>query len=251
VDLPLSPEAALAGRVVAGDPPRPVAGAEVRVLAFDAGSPVRTARTGGRGLFRVGGLAPGRHRVEVDHPRHGRASVDLEAGRAGPEEETIRLTATLVVTGEVRASGGPVADATVLLLAGTRRLRGRTGVDGRFRFDGVPEGEVALDASVDGGTTWCPRRAVLEAPGPAHLVVDCGGGFEVRVVDQAASRSGWLALIAEGGRLFSPSARTGSTHLFRGLEPGVHRLVEVLPSARRVLWEGHLDGPTEIVVGGG
>jgi hypothetical protein len=249
VDLLLEPEAILAGRVVAGEPAEPVPGAAVWVRSFERPPAESSARTDAAGRFRIGGLAARPHQVEVTHPREGRATVVLRPARGELVEEVVRLTSTVAVTGRVRGPYGPVAGARVLLHATGRQLRGRSGPDGAFHFDGVPAGPATVEASIDGGRSWCPSGVELRGPGPHHVEVDCGGGFTVRVVDPASTlRGGHLTLVREEGGLFLPAAGDGMTFEFRALRPGSYRLVESLPAGRRLLWRGRLDGPGELVV---
>src|SRR5688500_9617196 len=53
----------------------------------------------------------------------------------------LQAQGTTIVSGVVRDDGGaPVREALVVIDPDSLRLRGRTGVDGRFRIPGVPKG---------------------------------------------------------------------------------------------------------------
>lgn len=134
-----SPALELGGRVEAGQPPRPVDGAQVRAWpqGSSGGVPVQ-AVTDADGRFVLRGLARGPLRVDVMHPAHSTSSrVVAVDGAAAPV--AIELGPRSRVRGQLRpASPGVLASAGNLELV----LRSRSGElqstvvfpDGTFEF---------------------------------------------------------------------------------------------------------------------
>lgn len=141
--------------VVRGPPGAPVAGATVRIDDRDAGT------VGGTGRVVLGGLAPGKHHVEVDGAdvALGTWSRDYTLGvgqnpaeaRLGWAERAVRVRAS--------AAGSPVADVVARAVGASDRAAVPLGADGE------------AVVNVDAGPGWdiigsSPAFGVLSAPVP-------------------------------------------------------------------------------------
>ncbi|MCP3136344.1 carboxypeptidase-like regulatory domain-containing protein [Pyxidicoccus xibeiensis] len=153
-DVALSP-----GRVVTGlvkdTLGRPVTGAVVRLSATDPLLPLDdVARSDIRGAFRFEGLLEGTYRLEALGARGEHAASPMVVGRGAPSTAELRLEPGGTLVGSVTAAGGtPAAGARVRLdvVAGPdtgmpARLA-LADAQGRFRFEGVPAGQVVLAAA--------------------------------------------------------------------------------------------------------
>lgn len=251
--LSLGRQAVILGRVVDASGDRPVAGASVTVQELDLNAPARSARSADDGSFRVGGLAAVLHRVEVRHAAAGVATELITAHQDEGPPAILRLTSTAAISGEVRGPQGPAAGARVLVLAvAGQRFRGRTAVDGSFRFAEVPTGRIDVDVSLTGTEPWCRERFEVVAGDPNHFLIECRpAGFEVRVIDPAERlQGGSLLLIGADASMYTPSRRDGEAVVYVGVHAGDYELVEILPPQRRVLWRGRLVQPDVIVLTG-
>ncbi len=148
----------VSGHVLASDGTTPVGNAVVTLTMQDA--PFQNATevglTAPDGTFRFGNIAVGRYSVRVQQ-----ASLAAQAdGSISAGGETDALDLVLSPSGSVvgrlfREDGvTPVSEADVALSfrrVGTSQGRASTvtGSDGRFRFDGVPLGDVRFTATVD------------------------------------------------------------------------------------------------------
>ena len=160
----------LEGRVVS----RSGAGARAEIAAYDerTGFQVTYFITKDDGTFRLEHLDPGdSYRFQV-FPGAAARPVEVRGvrcRRTTPLE--IVLTTLGVLRGQVLADANPVGDGTVRLnvLDGSRRVRETRTAEidqqGRYSFDLVPEGELRLEASVDGfAPAWVePVRVDVEA----------------------------------------------------------------------------------------
>lgn len=251
--LSLGRQAVIIGRVVDATGDRPVPGASVTVQELDVSAPARRARTADDGSFRVGGLAAVLHRVEVRHATAGVAKELITAHQDERPPAILRLTSTAAISGEIRGPQGPAVGARVLVMAvAGQRFRGRTAVDGSFRFAEVPTGRIDVDVSLTGTEPWCQESFEVVAGEPNHFLIECRpAGFEVRVIDPAKRpRGGSLLLIAADGSMYSPSRRDGEAVVYVGVRAGDYELVAILPPQRRVLWRGRLVQADEIVLSG-
>ena len=204
--LRLAPGAALLG-VVVGDDGAPVADADVDIEAADEELAARAGQAEGdltdaEGRFRLAPLAAGRWRVHAKAPGHLPSDpVEFEVG-AGETRDDLVLTLTrgAVVSGRLLdatgapATGYPVrlnvvdpgADAAskLQLVDGGPFTSGkhetRTDLEGRFRFDALPEGEARLRAhpGAEARVTTAVGRPVEVA-----LQLRRTGRIEGRVVD--------------------------------------------------------------------
>ena len=177
VDVAFDPAAALTGRVVDGDG-KPVKGAEVRVIdqlrGGDAAVERRTT-SDDKGVFRVGGLAASRYRVEVRPPDalvERREAVELARGRTldlGTFRARPGLALSGTVTGDDRTPLEGIALRAFRRLGQGRALerRGTSDAEGRFRLGGLAEGRYDLDVDPKSAGSWLPaEREDLAVPGP-------------------------------------------------------------------------------------
>jgi hypothetical protein len=137
----------ITGRVIASESGNSAAGAEVVLLlpppkgqeGYGGDLPVRRTAAGASGLFSFDNLAPGRYRVWSNLGKQTSLSKDVrgqvvilpESGKA-PEPVELRLAAGVAVTVRVKekATGAPIANATVHLEWTAFRDDAVTGRDG-------------------------------------------------------------------------------------------------------------------------
>ncbi|HEV3001964.1 MAG TPA: carboxypeptidase-like regulatory domain-containing protein, partial [Solirubrobacteraceae bacterium] len=173
---------------------RPVAGAAVTasalrpVAAGIAGEPPDAA-TGAGGRFRLTGLGPGPHLVEVRSPRHVAATVRVPPGRRRVAPIALRRSAP-GTGGGVARRGVPLRAASVIASARRGRYEGRAETDGsgRFALLGLPAG---VRATVDVLADGCDPASTTTARAPAagvRVLVRPAAGLPGRVVDAATGR---------------------------------------------------------------
>ena len=171
--LGLSPQdahaqASIIGQVVDTDD-NPVGGAQVMLhqVVERGNRPYRAeAETNERGVFefnripagnyvvsaRARGLGGVRAEVGVRDQQQARVRLQLEGRQGGGEREVANVNGIVVTP-----NGDPVAGAVVTLQPMERQrerqrmLRTRTGRDGRFTFENIPEGRYVVTAMVRGG----------------------------------------------------------------------------------------------------
>ncbi|MBI4584092.1 MAG: carboxypeptidase regulatory-like domain-containing protein [Planctomycetes bacterium] len=198
-ELILSPGGELAGQVLdaAGQ-----AAAGVRMSL--KGPARRDLNTVSGGRFRFPHLPPGAYILSADGGPQGHAHLEgLEVG--GPEAPAA-LTVNLkkepgsIVGRVLGAQRRPAARAPVNLLLGDRRFSAQTDEQGRFSFEGIPEGTYRLRAG-----TWRTGERALEG-------VATGTGDRELVLPALGSLQGVLKT-AGPARPFQvrlePAARTG------------------------------------------
>lgn len=100
------------------------------------------------GSYRISGLTPGRWMVAAAAPRSGRQAqgrVEVEAGQTEAALD-LEFRTGYTVTGTVLSAGEPLAGAQVTVQGATFSGAGQvtTGLDGRFRIQGVSAGRKSL-----------------------------------------------------------------------------------------------------------
>lgn len=146
VDFALSPEVAIAGRVVDGSG-EPVAGAAV-IAETDGHDPGALTESAADGRFRLEGLAEGKYRVVARDGDQAAERTVLANGTSPAAELLLTLGPSATLTGRVVVGGRPAPDATVFArVADEKWTLGSavTTTDGRFAIPGLPRGLVQLE----------------------------------------------------------------------------------------------------------
>ncbi len=210
LDLRLKRGTVVVGRVLDLTTQKPVAGATVTALERDAArfgtEAAHVTKSGEDGTFQLGDCAPGIVVVEAIAPGKARARLDgVIAKPAAPDEERKPEANTLFlqpggrIAGRVVGQDGkPLADAIVTatasegsLFAMMRETRGalRTGVDGKFAFDGIMAGNrYTVRATKEGLASLDEGPISIEAGtdrGDLELRLDAGGNLRFRLVTEA------------------------------------------------------------------
>ncbi len=225
VDVVLEAAGAIHGRALRADGHTPAAGVRVRLWPLG-----RQVVTGSDGSFRFDMIPVGRspYRVEItDAVGALRAVADglvLSRHREVLERDVV-LSGLGSVTGVVTSPDGTIAPGVGVTLVssvpGMRNLFVTSNVDGRYRFDNIPEGAFSLSASVPalrygatiGGAITQDGETVpldiqlLEDQVPVNTST-LARYYDANGMDYGVQRTGEL--------------RDGNTAVFRG-DNGVHR----------------------------
>jgi hypothetical protein len=177
-------QVAIEGTVTDGGKPVVIASVGLR---GDAIGGTIEIRTGPGGTFRFDNLPEGRYQLFAWQGALAARTVRvarLGAGPFGPVE--LRLEAAAIVVGRVvdREEGTGLAAAVELRPSGDDQAprHARSGDDGVFRIEGVPDGRWIADAFVPGYLS--PGGVELTAgQGIAELALTRGGAIEGRVLD--------------------------------------------------------------------
>jgi hypothetical protein len=182
VDFALSPEVAIAGRVV-DDAGAPVGGAVViaETTGHDPGQLTESADDGG---FHIEGLIAGTYRVVArDGERAGDETVTLAASGA-TTELTLTLERRATLPGRVLVGRRPAGDATVIARSTDEKWVLGSAVtqgDGRFAIAGLPRGQVKIVV----------ERHKIVSPDP---IIDVGEAAVELVCELLADVSGRVVL---------------------------------------------------------
>jgi protocatechuate 3,4-dioxygenase beta subunit len=234
VEIVLPAGAAVEGRVSSPEG-RPVEDAEVMVAEPSRrGSPFSSLRDGtdAEGRYRIEGISPGPHTLEVRAEGYKRAVRDVELKdeahgvdfqlERGPGEVSGRV---------VDDAGAPVAGAGVVLFASSGALdvsrSAESGADGSFLISGVNDGSYRLHAAKNG---YAPARAeneVTVAGGPVS-------GLELKLSAAEGTIAGRLI-----GLEFSQLSRVGvwtdSGGTFGGVDAeGSYKILHLPPGTVKV-----------------
>ncbi|HEY1554893.1 MAG TPA: carboxypeptidase-like regulatory domain-containing protein [Kofleriaceae bacterium] len=165
---------------------KPVAAANVGVRGEAIGGTLEL-KTDARGAFRAPTLPEGRYQVYAWQGANAARTLRVARLGAGPFPPVeLRLEAGAIVVGRVvdRDEGTPLVAAIELRPSGEDQAPrfARTGDDGVFRIEGVPNGRWIADAFAPGFLS--PGGVELEAGrGIPELALVRGGAIEGRVVD--------------------------------------------------------------------
>jgi len=182
VDFALSPEVAIAGRVVnhAGEPVR---GAAV-IAETDGHRPGVMTESAADGGFRLDSLIAATYRVVArDDDRAAETSVALTTAGA-TAELVLTLEERATLTGRVIVGGRPAGDATVIVRSADKEWSEGSAVtqaDGRFAVAGLPRGPVQIE--VKNHKILSPD-ATIDLGAVSHVEVVCErlAGLAGRVV---------------------------------------------------------------------
>ncbi|MCG8556583.1 MAG: carboxypeptidase-like regulatory domain-containing protein, partial [Proteobacteria bacterium] len=193
VTVRLSMTGSVAGIFVAADGATPV---PFGAVTLTAGGRVigRTTTTGsGRdvGRFRFDHVPAGAVRVDAQDPSTARTGFAL--GNIERQDQIVELTLRAhglgTVEGLVSGDGRPQPGAEVTLIAGPLGAHTVADAQGRYRVTGIPEGEVAVTASLGNG--------FLVGTAAAHLMGD-GSTLELNVRLRSSGRVLGRVLNADG-----------------------------------------------------
>ena len=238
LDFRLRPGLAVSGRVV-DETGAPVDGAEVALVGHGSmpGLGRGTETSDEAGAFRIEGVEPGSYRLMAQ--KSGFAATTAE--------EPVEVTAAPVTGLEVRLERGAVVRGRLLgaeltELAGAQVMAGRfgqrtsmpvmAGVDyeGRFRLEGVTEGEWTLMAILGDGQPAGQEQITVE-PGQREVVVDLDLGADKATVRGRVLLGGEAvsdAFVVMNGRDTSSVGYGRTDHRgefeVRGLEDGTYDL---------------------------
>jgi protocatechuate 3,4-dioxygenase beta subunit len=213
-DFYLQPAARLGGLVRGGDG-EPVAEAQVRVEALDAGTLAlaREVVTNQRGQFSVGGLMAGAYRVVARKDELvGTTALAVRLAVAATRDDlVVELLPGAAIVGRVKDTRGkPIANAAVWVVQGDLargetpgQRRTRSGDDGRFQLRGLLAGGYRLRAEAQGMSS---KEASVMVAGPKPVEVNLVLGDEATVTGQVTDEGGRpLANVLVKGRV-RPSA---------------------------------------------
>ncbi len=239
---------AVVGRVVSGDPPAPLRGAQVEVFRAGRARLRRATYRDPSGRFRVGDLEADRYTLRIAVP--GYLPVRLERLDLTRRESTdlgdVRLVRGVPLRGLVidARSGAPVAQATVRVdpraNATNERpfeehLAGETGGDGRFAFDGLEPGRHVLEVRAAGRAS--ARLDVDAGVALPEVVVRLGarGAIAGTVRDATGAPCEACRVIVQAdedeGEAASAETDALGRYLLTGVQPGPQTVIVTGPAA--------------------
>lgn len=194
LEVRLPATATLTGRLV-GLRPDEIQGATVQAMVAEMGlQGERAGEVLPDGGYRVSGLTPGRWQVVAAATRSGRQAqgkVEIEAGRTEAVLD-LEFRPGHTVTGTVLSAGEPVAGAQVRVQSQSYAGTGdaTTGIDGRFRIEGVSAGRQRLMVQDPQSGTMAFEE--LQVDGDRDVRVELES-FRIRGAVYAADGSGPVA----------------------------------------------------------
>jgi len=223
------------GRVIASASGNVAAGAEVVLLlpppkgqkGYGDDLPVRRTAADASGMFSFDNLAPGRYRVwsnlgkltSLKKDVRGEVVILPESGKA-PEPVELRLAAGVAVTVRVKekATGEPIANATVHLERTALRDDAVTGRDGVVQIQPLVASQWLIEVWAE-GFAKASRRVDLENGSDAEeeFLLGRGGTLEGVVRDRSGKPlSGvWIGASVDDGEQQLDDARTGADGRYR------------------------------------
>jgi EmrB/QacA subfamily drug resistance transporter len=170
VDVLLPGASQLAGTIRAAGTGGPLAGVTV-TLANTRGEVVAARSTDAHGRYLITDLAPGRYALALSAPAYQPAAlpVTVADGEVTTQDADLRSEARVRGTARTMA-GDAIPDARVMLLDGHGNVAGlaRTGDDGGYSFENLPEGDYTVVAS--GYPPAASRLRVSSGQAQAHDV---------------------------------------------------------------------------------
>jgi hypothetical protein len=225
-------------------------GAEVSAEDIATGTR-RVAMANGEGVFELGGLPEGTHKVVAESPDGVSDPVALTVQEGAEQEVELVLKRPVRSAWYVTSDKGPVAGAGVQLWIppGIPRTFLRTDAAGRFEHGLPPEvTEVGATVIAAGHATRMSRLA-LGADDPGAIVLQAAAGTLVLDVGPTSGLDPMALVLAHGGSLESVGAlvrwgegagarATGHRVILPGLEPGAYAFCHADPEDLSALWLG-------------
>jgi hypothetical protein len=225
----------ITGRVIASESGNVAARAEIVLLlpppkgqnGYGDDLPVRRTAADASGVFSFDNLAPGRYRVwsnlgkltSLKKDVRGEVVILPESGKP-PEPVELRLAAGVAVTVRVKekATGEPIANATVHLEWTALREDAVTGRDGVVQIQPLVASQWLLEVWAE-GFAKASRRVDLENGSDAEeeFLLSRGGTLEGVVRDRSGKplTGVWIQASAEGGEGDLDHFRTGADGRYR------------------------------------
>jgi protocatechuate 3,4-dioxygenase beta subunit len=191
IEILLTPESVLQGKVVEAGTDNPVAGAKVSAGAlkqdvFEWGGNEATTFTDAEGRFRIPGLDPGRYKPTASNAHgFGTAPESVLLGLAESSHEVvIEMHAALAISGKIDLGGKPCETGNVSLKekATNERRWADSDPEGRVRIDGLLPGTYEVQV-------YCEHAAHRDKYDPIQLAAKDVTGV-VWHVDAGLSASG-------------------------------------------------------------
>jgi EmrB/QacA subfamily drug resistance transporter len=170
VDVLLPGASQLAGTIRAAGTGGPLAGVTV-TLANTRGEVVAARSTDAHGRYLITDLAPGRYALALSAPAYQPAALPVTVADGDATTQDAELHSGARVRGTARTTAGDaIADARVMLLDSDGNVAGlaRTGADGGYSFENLPEGDYTVVAS--GYPPAASRLRVSSGEAQAHDV---------------------------------------------------------------------------------
>lgn len=267
IEVALSPEGVIRGRVVGKTSGTPIVGAAVYLKR--EGFPPSRAKdqqtvSDAKGAFVLGHLPATPVSVTIAHVDHDEAtfeSVTPAVGAASAEARDFPLGEGARIAGRVtRAGGTPSAGERVSLSEGFNFAAGRsttTAADGSYSFANVPPGDkYTISVGAGAGRSAQSKRDVRAVEGETTTVdFSASGGQRLagRVLrDEKPAGAVNVSVIAAEGASFSGSARSGDDGAFavEGVPPGRYVVQASGPQGSRVVEVSVVEGvpPAEVVI---
>jgi RNA polymerase sigma factor (sigma-70 family) len=234
-EAPAKTSGRITGRVIASESGNTAAGADVVLLlpppkgqkGYGDDFPVRRTAADASGVFSFDNLAPGRYRVwsnlgkltSLKKDVRGQVVILPESGKA-PEPVELRLAAGVAVAVRVKekATGAPIANATVHLEWTAFRDDAVTGRDGLVQIQPLVASQWLLEVWAD-GFAKASRRVDLEngLDAEEEFLLGRGGTLEGVVRDRLGKPLAgvWVGASAEGGEEDFDHFRTGADGRYR------------------------------------
>jgi hypothetical protein len=194
LEVRLPGTATLTGRLVGLDPDE-LQGTSVHAMLAEMGLHAETlGEVLPDGSYRVTGLTPGRWQVTAAAARSGRQAegrIDIEEGRATASLD-LEFRAGHTLTGTVLSAGEPLAGAQVSVQSGSYSGAGdaTTGLDGRFRIEGVSAGQHMLMVRDPGTGSMAVEEVRMDGDRDVRVELEA---LRVRGAVYAADGSGPIA----------------------------------------------------------
>ncbi len=226
-DVVLMPEASLEGTAVLASTRAPAPYARVSARQEADGAVEVSADEHGRFVFPS--LAPGPYRVEARTANaKSKAPAEVRVFASGRASVVVPLDARATVRGRLMSDEGPVSGAAVNLgfhATYERATAARTDADGSFVLRDVPVGNVLVD--VPDWEVRSPRTLQVSEEGRSDVTVQVASRGTLAVTVLRAGAKVPEATVSLRGTSASATrtSNAGGVATFRGLAPGIYRLV--------------------------